>query len=49
MRQKNNFSNVNLLISKLNSYAADNNYVITLILVIEKNKFFKFDSKVISY
>ena len=49
MRQKNNFSNVDLLISKLNSYAADDNYVSTLNLVIEKNKFFKFDSKVISY
>ena len=49
MRSKNNFSDVELLINKLNSYAEDNNYVQTLNLVIEKNKFNKFDSKVISY
>ncbi len=49
MRMKNNFSNINLLISKLNSYAEDDKYVDTLNLVIKKNKFNKFDSKIISY
>ena len=49
MRVKNNFSNVALLIGKLNSYAEDNNYIDTLNVVIQKNNFTKFDSKVISY
>ena len=49
MRAKNNFSDINLLISKLNSYAEDNNYIDTLNLVIQKNKFKKFDSKTIAY
>ncbi len=49
MRLKNNFSNVNLLLNELNSYAEDNNYINTLNLVIEKNKFNKFDLKIISY
>ena len=49
MRSKNNFSNINLLLKKLNSYAEDDNYIKTISLVIEKNKFDKFDSKIISY
>ncbi len=49
MRSKNNFNDINLLINKLNSYAEDNNYTKTLSLVIEKNKFNQFDSKIISY
>ncbi len=49
MRSKNNFSEVKLLINKLDSYAADNNYINTLVAVIEKNKFNKFNSKIISY
>ncbi len=49
MRSKNNFSNISLLLNKLNSYAEDNNYVSNLHLVIEKNNFNKFDSKIISY
>ncbi len=49
MRIKNNFTNVNLLVSKLNSYAEDNNYINNLNLVIEKNNFEIFDTKIISY
>ena len=49
MRSKNNFSNISLLLNKLNSYAEDNNYISNLHLVIEKNNFNKFDSKIISY
>ena len=49
MRSKNNFSDLTLLINKLDSYAADDNYIHTLIAVIEKNKFNKFNSKIISY
>ena len=49
MRSKNNFSNISLLLNKLNSYAEDNNYVSNLHLVIEKNNFNKFNSKIISY
>ena len=49
MRSKNNFSEIVLLVNKLNSYAADNNYVETLNAVIEKNDFKKFDTKIISY
>ena len=49
MRIKNNFSNINLLVDKLNSYAEDAKYIDTLNLVIKKNKFNKFDSKIISY
>ena len=49
MRSKNNFSNISLLLNKLNSYADVNNYVSNLHLVIEKNNFNKFDSKIISY
>ena len=49
MRSKNNFSNISLLLNKLNSYAEDINYVSNLHLVIEKNNFNKFDSKIISY
>ena len=49
MRSKNNFSELSLLINKLDSYAEDNNYVSTLKAVIKKNNFSKFDSKIISY
>ena len=49
MRNKNNFSNIALLINKLNSYAEDNNYIRTLSSVINKNNFDKFDLKIISY
>ncbi len=49
MRIQNNFSDTNLLISKLNSYAEDDKYIEILDMVIQKNKFSKFDSKIISY
>ena len=49
MRSKNNFSDTDLLINNLNSYAEDTRYVDTLKLVIQNNKFGKFDSKVIFY
>ena len=49
MRDKNNFSNINLLINNLDSYAEDENYIKTIKQVIEKNNFNKFDQKIISY
>ena len=49
MRTKNNFTNISLLVNHLDSYAEDNNYINTLNLVIEKNNFNKFNSKIISY
>ncbi len=49
MRSKNNFSNVSLLVNKLDSYAEDDNYVNILNAVIQKNNFNKFDLKVITY
>ncbi len=49
MRTKNNFSDTSLLIEKLNSYAEDDKYIKTINLVIEKNDFNKFNSKIITY
>ena len=49
MRDKNNFSDVYLLVSKLETYAADSNYINTIKSVIEKNNFKLFDNKTISY
>ncbi len=49
MRLKNNFSDTNLLLNKLNSYAENDKYIEILESVIQKNKFSKFDSKIISY
>ncbi len=49
MRSNNNFSDINLLINNLHTYAEDNNYVNILKAVIEKNNFNKFNLKVISY
>ena len=43
MRDKNNFSNINLLVERLNTYAEDNNYVETISSIIESNKLFQFD------
>ena len=47
MRDKNNFSNINLLVYTLNTYAEDNNYVETISSIIESNKLSQFD--VINY
>ena len=44
MREKNNFSNLKLLIEELDSYAADINYIKTINSIIDANKFNKFDS-----
>ena len=43
MRQKNNFSDINLLVEELDSYAADVNYIKTINSIIEVNKLNKFD------
>ena len=44
MREKNNFSNIKLLVEKLDSYAADINYVKTIISIIDVNKLDQFDA-----
>ena len=49
MRDRNNFTNVKLLVEKLDTYAEDTNYIKTIKAVINKNKFNKFDLKQISY
>ena len=49
MRKKNNFSNIGLLVDKLDSYAEDKNYIKTINSIIEKNKFNNFDSFNYSY
>ena len=43
MRDKNNFSNINLLVDRLSTYAEDNNYVKTINSIIESNKLSQFD------
>ena len=49
MRKRNNFSNVNLLVNKLSTYAEDENYIKTIRQVIKTNNFSIFDQKTISY
>jgi len=49
MRERNNFSNVNLLVERLNTYAEDENYIRTIKQVIKTNNFSIFDQKIISY
>ncbi len=49
MRERKNFSNVNILVEQLNTYAEDENYISTIKAVIKKNKFKIFDSKTIIY
>ena len=44
MREKNNFSNVKLLVEELDSYAADINYITTINAIIDANKLDKFDA-----
>ena len=44
MREKNNFSNLNLLIEELDSYAADINYIKIINSIIDVNKFHQFDA-----
>ena len=43
MREKNNFSNIKLLVDELDSYAADTNYIETINLIIDVNKLYQFD------
>tara|TARA_Y100001970_G_scaffold151833_1_gene185966 strand:+ start:4142 stop:5143 length:1002 start_codon:yes stop_codon:yes gene_type:complete len=43
MREKNNFTNVKLLVEELDSYAADENYINTINLIIDSNKLVQFD------
>ena len=49
MRERNNFSNVTLLVDKLDTYAEDENYIQTIMSVIKNNNFEIFDKKIISY
>ena len=44
MREKNNFSNIKLLVKELDSYAADINYIRTINSIIDANKFEQFDA-----
>ena len=44
MREKNNFSNIRLLVYELDSYAADTNYIKTINLIIDANKLDQFDN-----
>ena len=44
MREKNNFSNIKLLIEELDSYAADINYITTINAIIDANKLDQFDA-----
>ena len=44
MREKNNFSNIKLLVEELDSYAADINYITTINAIIDVNKLDEFDA-----
>ncbi|MDB4860318.1 glucosaminidase domain-containing protein [Alphaproteobacteria bacterium] len=44
MREKNNFSNIKLLVEELDSYAADINYITTINSIIDANKLDQFDA-----
>jgi uncharacterized FlgJ-related protein len=44
MREKNNFSNIKLLVDELDSYAADINYITTINAIIDANKLDQFDA-----
>ena len=44
MRNKNNFSNINLLVDRLNTYALDVKYIETIKAIIKTNNLQKFDS-----
>ncbi len=44
MREKNNFSNIKLLVEELDSYAADTNYITTINAIIDVNKLDQFDA-----
>ena len=44
MRQNNNFNNVKLLVNKLDTYAADENYIKTINSIIDINKLYQLDN-----
>ena len=44
MREKNNFSNIKLLVEELDSYAADINYITTINAIIDANRLNQFDA-----
>ena len=44
MREKNNLSNIKLLVEELDSYAADINYITTINAIIDANKLDQFDA-----
>ena len=44
MRERNNFSNIKLLVEELDSYAADVNYITTINAIIDANKLDQFDA-----
>ena len=48
MREKNNFSNIHLLVESLESYAEDKNYVNTITSIIQSNQLDLFDSHIYS-
>ena len=43
MRDKNNFTNINLLVGTLDNYAEDNKYVDTINAIIKSNNLTQFD------
>jgi len=43
MREKNNFSNINLLVATLDTYAEDDKYIETIGSIIKSNKLYQFD------
>ena len=44
MREKNNFSNIKLLVEELDSYAADIHYITTINAIIDANNLDQFDA-----
>ena len=44
MRKNKNFSNINLLVDELHTYAADENYITTIKSIIDINTLYKFDN-----
>ena len=49
MRKNKNFSNIELLVNELDTYAADENYIHTINSIIQDNKLNKFDTFTYSY
>ena len=49
MREKNNFSDIKLLVDELDSYALDENYIKTINSIIDSNKLSQFDNFIYSF